>query len=94
MDGGGVKMVVEVYGGLPWRKNLHGSLNPLLIWWRMQKMEERESGGGGEREGEKGICVKLKIKGDIYSGEKLGLKFGVKGRNCPSIVADFGGSRG
>ena len=52
MDGGGVKMVVEVYGGLPWRKDLHGSLNPLLIWWRMQKNEERvREWGGGEREG-------------------------------------------
>ena len=73
-----------MYGELPWRKNLHGSLKLSLIWWRSEEDEERER--------EVWVLFKTEEKrGYIYSGEKLGLKFGVKGRNCPSIVADFGG---
>ena len=42
------KGVVEVYGGLPWRKNLHGSMGLSTYWVedetnkrRWKKIEER-----------------------------------------------------
>ena len=42
------KGVVEVYGGLPWRKNLHGSMGLSTYWVedeenkrRRKKIEER-----------------------------------------------------
>ena len=44
-------MVVEVCGELPWRKNLHGSLDPPYLVENVKKMEERES-GAEERERE------------------------------------------
>ena len=53
-----------MYGELPWRKNLHGSLKLSLIWWRSEEDEERE------REGGFGFCLKLIRKRGIYSGEK------------------------
>ena len=63
-------VVVVMYGSLPWRKNLHGSLDPPYLVKNVKKMVERES-GAEERERESvGVLCKLMRRGDIYSGEK------------------------
>ena len=63
MDGGGVKMVVEVCGELPWRKNLHGSLDLSLFGEESEEDGREREWGGREREEKLGILKKLKKGG-------------------------------
>ena len=47
------KRVVEVYGGLPWRKNLHGSMGLSTYWVKkVEKMKKMEENGVGRERGE------------------------------------------
>ena len=58
MGGCSVKRVVEVYGELPWRKNLHGSLDLSLFGEESEEDEEdgrEREWGGREREEKLGI---------------------------------------